>query len=484
MPERPHILFLFTDQQRADCMGCAGHPMLATPNMNRLAAEGVRFERCYTTSPLCVPARISIAMGLYPHNSNLWQNDATVPLDADTYMKRLREAGYRTCTIGKNHLYPMENCDMYANEPSLRAIGFDHVEDLSGTWGIIAGKSLYTDCLEAQGKLTRVQRYLKELEDKPDEVRRFVAEPLPGLEADDYIDAFIGRRVEKYVDEYDGDGPSFVFAGFQGPHEPWDAPAEYADRFDPDEIGDFIPEKPDGEWLPQRSREYQKWAQYYQPDRPRAGKEIAASYFGKIAQIDDAIGGILAAYERKGWLENTVVILSSDHGEMLGNLARLSKSIFYESASHVPLIVRLPGGVCASEVRDGFVETIDIHATVLDAAGVTPWKHTDSKSLLPMATGAVAEIRDDVLSEVHVHTMLRTEEWKIVVGRDGRTLQLFDMKKDPLEQTNLCEHPDYREHELEMRSRLLARIMTNTLRAGDVDPEHSGHSDPEDVARA
>ena len=482
MSDRPHILFLLTDQQRADCLGCAGHPMLRTPNMDRLAAEGVRFTRCYTTSPLCVPARISLVMGLYPHNSNLWQNDATCPLDADTYVKRLREAGYRTCTIGKSHLYPIENCDMYANEPSLRAIGFDHVEDLSGTWGIIAGESAYTDYLESQGKLARVQRYLKELEDKPDQERRFIAEPLPGLDADDYIDAFVGRRVARYVDGYDGDAPSFVYAGFQGPHEPWDAPPEYADRFDPDAIGDFIPEKPEGEWLPERSREYQKWAQYYQPERPRAGKEIAASYFGKIAQIDDAIGRILGAYERKGWLDRTVVIFASDHGEMLGDLARLSKSVFHESASRVPLIVRLPRGTSAGEVRDGFVETIDIHATILDAAGVTPWKHIDSRSLLPLVTGETHKLRDDVLSEVHAHYMLRTEDWKIVIGRDGRTLQLLDMRHDPLEQTNLCEHPDYVQEELEMRSRLLTRIAANTLRAGDLDPELSAHGDPEESA--
>jgi len=452
--------------------------MLRTPNMDRLAAEGVRFTRCYTTSPLCVPARISIAMGLYPHNSNLWQNDATVPLDADTYMKRLREAGYRTCTIGKNHLYPMENCDLYANEPSLRAIGFDHVEDLSGTWGIIAGKSVYTDYLESRGRLGRVQQYLKELEDKCDEERRFIAEPLPGLVADDYIDAFIGRRAEKYVDEYEGEAPSFVFVGFQGPHEPWDAPEKYMDMYDPDKVPDPIPEKAAGDWLPERSLRYQEWAQYYQPKRARAGKEIAASYFGKITQIDDSIGRILAAYERKGWLEDTVIILGSDHGEMLGDLGRLSKSVFYESAARVPLIVRMGGGTHAGIVRDGFVETIDIHATILKAAGCTPWELTDSRSLIPLVTGARESVREDVLSEVHVHYMLRTKEWKIVIGRDGATLQLFDLVEDPLEQINLCGHPDYHLQELEMRSRMLARITADTLRAGEIDPEFSGHSFP------
>ena len=118
-----------------------------------------------------------------------------------------------------------------------------------------------------------------------------------------------------------------------------------------DEIPDPIPELPQGDWLPERSRRYQKWAQYFQPREPMAGKKIAARYFGKIAQIDDAVGRILGAYERKGWLDNTVVIFASDHGEMLGDLGRISKSILYESAVRVPLIIRVPqeqnpGAVC------------------------------------------------------------------------------------------------------------------------------------------
>ena len=477
MTAQPHILFLFTDQQRADCLGCAGHPMLRTPNIDRIAAEGVRFNRCYTTSPLCVPARLSLAMGQYPHNTNFWQGGNELPRDADTFMKRLRRAGYRTCGIGKHHLYEMENCDLYANEPAYHEAGFDHVEDMSGTWGIIGGTSVYTDHLKSLGLLEPVRCHLKALEEKPDEIRRFIAEPLP-LPAEHYIDAFIAGRVTRYIDQSAGDQPSFVSVAFQGPHEPWDAPAQYADRYDPDEMPDPIPEKPPGDWLPPRSRAYQKWAQYYQPQRPRAGKEIAASYLGKIAQIDESIGRILEAYRRKGWLDDTVIIFASDHGEMLGDLGRLSKSVFYESAIRIPLIVRLPGGRHGENVCDAFVELIDVHATILDVAHAEPWRHQDSLSLLPLMDGRAGRIRDDVLSEVHAHYMLRTDDWKLVVGRDGQTLQLFDLQNDPLEQVNLCEHPDYRRQELEMRSRLLARIARDTFRDGCLDPEHSGHSDP------
>lgn len=484
MFKTPHILFLLTDQQRADCMGCAGSPMLKTPNMDRIAEEGVRFSNCFTTSPLCVPARISLALGLYPHNSNFWQNDAEVPTDADTYIRRLRDKGYHTASIGKNHLYYMEGCDLYANKEKFKSIGFDHIEDMSGTWGVIDGKdighgndiarSVYTDHLKSLGLLKPLQEYLKKLDAKPDQERRFIAESLP-IPAEHYIDSFIGHRVEKYIDQYEGDRPTFVYAGFQGPHEPWDAPQEYLDRYDIDNIPDSIQEKPQGDWLTEENQHYHKYAQYYQPERPRALKEITASYFGKISLIDDSIGRILQAYERKGWLDNTVIIFASDHGEMLGDHGRLSKSVFYESALRVPLIVRMPAKMNCGKTIDSFVETIDIHATILELACCEPWEHQDSISVLPIMKGEVDKIRNNVLSEVHAHYMLRTEQWKIVIGKNGQTLQLFDLKKDPLEQVNVCGHPDYRNQEMNMRSLLLTRIIRNTLRLGEMDPELSEH---------
>ena len=473
MSPPPHILLILTDQQRADCLGCAGHPLLQTPHMDALAASGVRFSNCFTTSPLCVPMRLSLTTGLYPHNSNAWQGDATCPLDADTYMHGLRRLGYRTCSIGKNHLYEMENCDLYANEERYRAIGFDHIEDMSGTWGVIGGTSVYTDHLQRLGLLGELRRYLKQLEDRPDEERRFIGEALP-LPAEHYIDAFIARRVARYVDAFPDGRPSFVYVGFQGPHEPWDAPDEYAERFPLAQIPDPIPELPDGDWLPERSRTYQRWAQYYQPKDPLDLKQITARYLGKIAQIDDSIGRILQAYERKGWLDNTAVILASDHGEMLGNLGRLSKSMFYESALRVPLIVRLPREGGGRAVREEFVETIDLHATLLEIAGGTTDDRKDSRSLLPLIRECDEGARQDVLSEVHAHYMLRTAGWKLVVGRDGQTLQLFDLERDPLEQRNLCGRPDWGRRELELRSQLLARITRDTYRPGTIDPEYCG----------
>ena len=473
--QQPHILFLFTDQQRADCLGCSGHPVLQTPNMDRLAAEGMRFTHAFTTSPLCVPARMSLTTGLYPHNSNCWQGMTFLDPTAATYMKRLHSVGYRTCSIGKNHLYDMENCDLFANHPSYQTAGFDHIEDMSGTWGLIECESIYVDHLKSLGLHQRVAAYLKDLEEKPDEIRRFIGEPLP-LSEEHYIDAFIADRVEEYVAEYKSDQPSFVYTGFQGPHEPWDAPQRYADMHPLDQIPDPIPENPPGDWLSAKSLWYQKWAQYFQPKDPIEGKKISQYYFGKIRQIDDSIGRILSAYERKGWLDNTLIIFSSDHGEMLGDLARLSKSICYEPAVRVPLIIRPPQYERGGAVCREFVELIDVHATIIDGAGAKPWLHQDSLSLMPLVRGEIQNHREDVLIEVHAHYCLRTSDWKIIVGRDGETLALFDLTIDPHEQVNLCGHPDFLQRDLELRSRLLTRITQSTYRTTSIDPEKSSHS--------
>ena len=471
MPNKPHILLIMADQLRSDCIGITGHPLVKTPNIDYLANQGILFENAYTTSPLCVPARISMTTGLYPHNSNLWQNDSTLPLDSDTYMHRLKESGYTTCSIGKNHLYPMENCNLYLNHPNYNMIGFDHIEDMSGTWGIIEGKSIYTDYLENLDLKNNLSKYLKDLEDKPDLVRRFIAEPLP-IEPENYIDSFIGRRVSHYVDEYESDQPSFVYVGFQGPHEPWDAPEKYK-RYPLDSIPEPIPEKPQGDWLSEESKNYHTYAQYYQPSHPNQLKEITAGYFGKIAMIDESIGQILKTYEQKGWLENTYIILSSDHGEMLGDLGRLSKSVFYESATKIPMIIRIPETSDYKPLRgtkrNQFTELIDIHATLLDISESRMWEHQDSMSMLG------PDKRHDVLSEVHVHYMLRNDKWKIVVGKNGNSLQLFDMQNDPLEQMNLCGNEKYKQAELEMRSNLLNRLTKTTYRSGDLDPELSSH---------
>ena len=311
------------------------------------------------------------------------------------------------------------------------------------------------------------------LHELPDEVRRFKAEPGP-LAAEHTVDAFIGRSAVQYVERYADERPMYLFVGFSGPHEPWDAPRPQAEMYDPKDVPDPIAERPQGPWLSEAARTYHTFAQYYPPADPRALGRVAANYFGKITLIDEWIGQILAALERKGLLDDTLVIVGSDHGEMLGDHNRLSKSVFYESAIRVPLIVKMPGAQPPGRVYDGMVETIDLLPTILDAAGAETPRTADGRSLLPLVAGRAESQRREILSEVHLHTMLRTETCKLVVDSAGRTLQLFDLAVDPHEQANLAGRDDHAGVEREMRDRLLAKLLSTQARAGRLDPAACG----------
>jgi choline-sulfatase len=474
--DRPHLLVLFADQLRADSVGCAGHPVIRTPNIDRLAEEGVRFTHAFTTSPICCPARHSLATGLYPHNSNAWMDPDCMAPGTDTYMRRLQDIGYRTCLVGKAHFYDQENVDLKPYEAFMRSLGFEDLFETGGSWSNVGAQTIYDDYLKqvGGGLDDKLYSYYRRLDALPDVDRRFIAEASP-LPAEHVLDSFIGKTAVEYIDGYDDDRPSFLFVGFQGPHEPWDAPEPYASMYDPDDFTDPIPETEPGDWVPRAAREYARYAQYFQPERPHAIKEVRANYCGKVTLIDDWVGRILDAYRRKGWLENTVVIFASDHGDMLGDLNRISKSMFFESSVRVPMIVRLPNAERRSAVSDALVELIDLYPTILEAADCPIPKFRDGQSLIPLVRGEVGEIRSDVLGEVHVHTMLRDRSYKYVVGEDGKGLQLFDLESDSLEQKNLVGHPDYEQIERRMRDRLLVRLLESQHHSTERDPSFSAH---------
>ena len=473
---RPHILVLFPDQLRGDSLSITGHPVFRTPNIDRLGREGVLFRNHFTTSPLCGPARHTLVKGLYPHNSNCWMDPDCMEGGADTVMQRLRTAGYRTCLVGKAHFYQQENVDLKPFERFMHGLGFEDLFETGGSWSNVGADTIYDDYLRAQGNglATRLYEYYRYLDRLSDVERRFLAEPSP-LPTEHVLDSFIGRTAVDYIRDYDDDRPSFLFVGFQGPHEPWDAPEPYASMYDPDTMPDPVPELPLGEHLSAAARNYACYAQYFQPDDPRKIKEVRANYGGKITLIDDWVGRILAAYEERGWLDNTVVILACDHGDMLGDLNRISKSMFFENCIRVPLIIRAPAASAPGRVFDGFVELVDLYPTLLETAGLPVPPYRDGISLLPVLRGEADHVRDDVLGEVHVHTMLRTERWKLVLSSAGDTVQLFDLVADPLEQRNLAGHPDCRDAEGALRDRLLRRLLGSQHHSTAFDPGFSAH---------
>ena len=455
--DRPNILILMTDQQRADCLSCAGHRQLKTPNMDRLAAEGVLFSHACTSSPLCMPARASFISGLCVHNHDMWTNKGELPADDESLFQHLRNAGYYTGHIGKSHYYEHRGFHMREREPYMNARGFDYVHETTGPWATCRCDSYMTDDWRKKGLLDRFRR---DYEDRRKARPNVVVRPSP-LPVEDFMDSYIGRQGVRFLEEYDRDEPFALFIGFGGPHEPWDAPGEYAEMYDPAETPPRIGPAEPGDWVPERAAEWQRSGRNEAMTEDDI-RRIRANYCGKIALLDGWFGRIFAACEEKGLMDELLVVFWSDHGEMAGDHHLVHKSRFFESALRVPLIFRWPGHIPAGKTSSALAETIDIMPTILEALGAEPRRPCMGESLWPVLRDPSKTLREAVLSEVERggkrNMMVRTERYKYAVHDDGEGYMLYDLQEDPEERDNLIGRPDCGNIEAEMRDRLLRRL--------------------------
>lgn len=461
MTAKPHILILMTDQHRADCLGCAGHPQLRTPNLDRLAREGARFTQATTVSPLCMPARASFATGLYPHDHGMWRNSGALDLGNETLFQLLKKAGYFTAVVGKAHYYEHEpGTDLRDREDFMHALGFSYVHETAGQLASLRTASYLTDEWRRRGLWDAIQAdYADRAKDQDQVVRRSV------LPVDDVLDSYVGRKAVDFVDAYEAAHPLCLFVGFPGPHNPWDAPGSYASMYPPEDTPPPIP-------IPSLPATLPEYVEPGAPFRhgpslsPAVIAEIRANYYGKITLIDHHVGRILEAFERKGLLHDLLVIFMADHGEMLGDHGRIRKGLFYEPSLRIPLLMRWPGRIPAGLVTDALVENIDVFPTILEAAGVSAAAWHAGHSLWPVLRGETTTLRHSQLCEsgrTLNHFMLRTPEYKLSVDDRYRPYLLFDLVDDPDEQRNRVGDPaaaalqarsrDELEHRLQRSSR-------------------------------
>ena len=460
--QKPNLLLIMTDQQRWDAMGCSGG-WVETPNMDRIANEGVRFSNCVTNSPVCIPARLSLATGLYPHNTGVWQNmNHTLSPDANTWMQAVRDVGYRTSLFGKTHLHP-HGGDLRDREHLMHAYGLDDVNEIGGPRASARCLSYMTQMWQEKGKWDAYQADFDErFGNKPYVVRPSV------LDLEDYADVYVGQQAKTYLQNYDRDQPWFCWVSFGGPHEPWDTPEPYASRYSPEDMPTpIVAPKDDG-------------------DRPRglldkrvvdrhidfeSGEEqkLRANYAGNVTLIDDQIGEILAAIEARGEMDNTVIVLVSDHGEMNGDYGLIYKENLLNGAVRVPLLVRTPQTVVsdiAGRVCDSPVEWMDVGPTLVELAGGTLAHQQFGKSLCPTLGNLDVEHRSEAISEYGGEVMLLNCEWKAVLNGEGQVYLLFNVADDPQEVNNLAGLPEVAEVEQALRLRILERVMMAQVTEG------------------
>jgi choline-sulfatase len=268
--------------------------------------------------------------------------------------------------------------------------------------------------------------------------------PLP---LDAYVDVWHGKRTVDWIESYQGGAPFNLFLGFPGPHDPWDAPREAVEQYAASEIelpaSIERPEVPDSGPLRGMLKAFMALSSSdtATPDRIRA---VRRAYYANVTLIDEAVGRIRAALERRGWLDDTWIIYTGDHGEMNGEHSMFSKMVFYDASLRIPLIVRPPGGTSAREV-DGLVEQMDLAATLRHIAGAPDIPGSEGRSLLDTIRGGPAQPRDLSISENFGYACFETDRYKLVVHEDTLApLQLFDRTADPTEDRNGVGLPEYR----------------------------------------
>jgi len=475
MTQRPNILFICTDQQRADSLGCTGASWAITPNLDRLAGDGALFRNCYVQNPVCSPSRASLFTGKYPSNHGLYANGVPLPAHQRMFTRTLADAGYDCGMIGKQHLAP---CDTWRTEPrrddGYRVFEWAHgpnhraLENDYHRWLRKTHPAIYADVFPDKGANENTE-YSN---------RARTGTPIDHVPAEAHYSHWVAERAIDFLDHDRSDEQPFcLIANFFDPHHSFGAPQEFRDLIDADAIPAPLtkPGELDDKPAPHRAyseKSYSGTAPGFQDYSAAQIKEIRAQYWAMIALVDHQVGRILATLDRTGMAGNTLVVFSSDHGEMLGNHRQLLKGPqLYDDLTRVPLIARWPGRIAPGTGIADLVQWIDLPATFLDAARCAPGAGVQGRSLLPLATGQVDDWRDWALCEYRysgfptdpliMTTMIRSGDWKLIVWhgepacgstRDG---ELYNLRDDPGELNNLYHRPDYAQHRRRMKSRLL-----------------------------
>ncbi len=472
MASKPNILVLMSDQHRADAMGCASDGEVQTPNLDELAAKGVRFGRAYCQGPLCMPARASFLTGKYVREHGVFDNNRELPPETPTFLHALRDEGYHNACFGKMHLYVQPGVtDVSQRADRMQGFGFDELHESGGKGASARIRSEFTEDLEKRGLFEAYREHFRAHRGVP----AWATIPFE-LPLEVYPDTWLGNRVASWIDAYERDEPFFAWVGFPGPHSPWDTPSAYVERYanvDVTPRETLPPEEPESE-------AYQKFMGPRLRDSDHetlTAERIAAvrrAYLGNVTIIDEAVGAIVAALDRRGMLENTLVIYTADHGEMLGEHGLLAKRVFYEPSVRVPLIVRAPGGG-GGTVQDGIVQHVDVTQAILSAAGAGHGADDSGRRLLRGEATSKAAYSENLGFATAI-----TERWKLIAHEEsGEAVALFDLETDPLENHNLISEPGAAGAREEMMHGPMQELLGRpTVFRPDARPEgRGGHDD-------
>ncbi len=521
MGQRPNFLLFITDQQRYDHLGCMGDPLLQTPHIDKLAAEGTIINRFYVASPVCQPNRASLMTGRMPSLHGVRHNGIPLDLQATTFVQQLQDAGYQTALIGKSHLqnfldldaaYPPPQAppgyeppterhaearhktaanDLYLNEVGrswrdpdfdtmLPYYGFDEVRLCTGHGDKVGGhyrrwfKANRSDNSQQPG----IAHALAQAKyGSPQTYQTAVPSRL-------YPTQYVAAETANYLADYaagDQAAPFFIQCAFPDPHHPFCPPGPYWDMYDPQDVtlptSFYASSRDQLPPLAHVHREQQKgypphWTTPFMADEMPA-KEMVAKTYGMISFIDDAVGQVMAQLEQLGLNENTVICFMSDHGDWQGSHGLFLKGPFhYQSLIRVPFIWRDPDPAYNSGPQDTIGSTLDFGATILHRAQISPFNGNQGHNLLPVLAGDAAAGHENMLIEqttqyiylgfdrlVHL-TSLVSKKWRLTVWEDEVWGELYDLENDSEELQNLWHEPDYAAQKSNLLLQMVHRIQS------------------------
>ena len=427
MTKKPNFLLLMTDQQRFDTLGCTGNEIINTPNIDNLAKNGVNFINAYTQAPACVPARQNLMTGRHAHDFPLMTNNGTFPdREVPTLPSLLRNQGYHTQAIGKMHFKPSRN-----------HMGFDRME-LSEENPDFRQDDEYLLFLKDQG--------YGDVEEPFGKRHKYHYDPQVAPVPEEYhVTTWAADRTIEFL-KNNRNRPFFCFTGFHKPHPAWAPPKPYHEIYDPDKLPLPDRSKSDREPLDDLLISENISKRMRDPSDKKI-RRVKSRYYGMITHIDEKIGQIVGTLERYCLRKNTVLIFTSDHGELLGDHYAWGKRCFYEGASHVPFIASWPGMWPENEERDQLISLYDILPTILTLAGENIPNKLAGADLAPVIKDNTSSWRDQLYGEWgrgrKAKYMVRWDDWKYVFLVNGGREQLFNLREDPEELRNLAsKKPD------------------------------------------
>jgi len=501
--KRPNVLLIVTDQQRADHVGFGGNSIVRTPHLDGLAARGTVFDRCYVANPVCMPNRSTILTGRVPSAHGCIFNDRSLAWSSNTFVRSLRTAGYRTALIGKSHIqhglssdqvhepdigaalgdpYPQgwdtwENPDRYIAGPvddPEDFYGFDHVEFAIGHGDMIAGHHLRW-ALERGADLDAIARYRGHEQPAKQRYDGWWQVYQPTVPESLYSTTFVTERSVSWIEARNpSEQPWFLQCSFPDPHHPFTPPGDWWDAHDPAAMpvpttfDDPLEDAPRHLRLIRSLKPGKNYVQMFGPTREQVQHAMAAQ-FGAIEMIDDGVGKVLAAVEHSGAANDTIVIFTSDHGDMFGDHGLMLKGwMHYQATLRVPLVIARPRATPAR--TRSMVSSLDLAQTVLDLCGLPDFDGMQGASLGPLLEDPAASIRDHVYIEDDNPNFRRMrvlpEKARTLVTKDGRItryasgeVELFDLAGDPDEMNNLAGKPAGRDRQTHLTDRLAGALI-------------------------